>query len=53
LTDEELMRLENLIFDDWQKPAAAFTKHLEGIFEEINSGSAYKDFEKYVILKIQ
>jgi len=45
LTDEELMRPENLIFDDWQKPAAAFTKHPEGIFEEINSGSAYKQFK--------
>jgi len=45
LTDEELMQPENLIFDDWQKPAAAFTKHPEGVFEEINSGSAYKDFK--------
>ena len=53
MTDEELMRLENLSFDDWQKPAAAFTKDPEGVFEEINSGSAYKDFEKYVILKTQ
>ena len=25
LTDESLMQLENLIFHDWQKPAAAFT----------------------------
>jgi len=46
LTDEDLMTPENLIFDNWQKPAAAFTKHTEGVFKKINSGSAYKDFVK-------
>jgi len=34
LTDEEFMQLENLIFDNWQKPAAAFTKHLEGVLKK-------------------
>jgi len=38
------MQPENLISNDWQKPAAAFTKHPEGVFQEINSRSAYKDF---------
>ena len=28
LTDESLMQQEILIFDDWQKPAAAFTLNL-------------------------
>ncbi len=40
------MRPDNLIFDDWQQPAVAFTKHMEGDFKEINSRSAYKDFVK-------
>jgi len=38
------MQPENLIFDDWQKPAAAFTMNPEGVFGELNSGSAYKEF---------
>jgi len=49
LTDKELMQLEILICDNWQKPAVAFTKHPEGVFEEINSGSAYKDFVKKLL----
>ena len=44
LTDESLMQQENLIFDDWQKPAAAFTLNPEGVFGELSSGSAYKEF---------
>jgi len=44
LTDEFLIQLEILISDDWQKLAAAFTSNPEGIFGELNSGSAYKDF---------
>jgi len=53
LTDESLMQKENLIFDDWQKPAAAFTLNLDGVFGELNSGSAYKEFVgKIMIQKI-
>jgi len=38
------MQPENLIFDDWQNMAAAFTFNPEGVFRELNSGSAYKEF---------
>jgi len=44
LTDEHLMKPENLIFDDWQKPAASNTHIPMNVFGELNSGSAYKDF---------
>jgi len=43
LTDESLMQPKNLIFDNYKKPAAAFTKFPEGIYHEINSGSTYQD----------
>jgi len=44
LTDETLMQLENLIFDDWQKPAASYTTIPVNVYKELNSGTAYKDF---------
>jgi len=43
LTDENLMKPENLIFDAWQKPAASYTTIPMNVFKEINSGTSYKD----------